>query len=45
MLGRRPEGLITDPRNTDDGGDEQKAEKKGGVLWRRPGPRSGCSAI
>jgi len=26
-------------------GEEQKTEKNGGVFWRRPGPRRGCSAI
>jgi hypothetical protein len=29
----------------EDGGDEQKTDKNGGVVWWRPGPRRGCSTI
>jgi hypothetical protein len=32
MGGRRTDGHITDPRNKKNGGDQQKAEKNGGVF-------------
>ena len=43
---RRPEGHITDPRKKEDGGDQQKTEKNGGVVWASPGPEgSVCSSM
>jgi hypothetical protein len=43
---RRPEGHITDARNTyRDVGDERKTGKNESVFGGMPIPRTGCSAV
>jgi hypothetical protein len=42
---RSSRGTRHSSMECEDGGDEQKTEKNGGLVWWRSGSRRGCSAI